>query len=143
VILAAEEVMEGQREVVERALGYPFAVPERSFAIVGGGMAEVSAAPAPGADRVPLIAFGSNASPAVLTRKLAADDDPVAVIRVDGEAAALAAVRSRRRSLPELTQRQALEHVRDRLRPGQDLEEFIAACVAGEVPRQGALPYAP
>ena len=176
-----------------------------------------------------MLAYGSNASPAVLARKLAGDDDPVAVIRaslsefdvvysahitaygsvpatlrrspgtevpvfvafptaaqlelisetegnydvtvlegiscrletgevlakataylsrhgclqIDGEAAALAAVRSRRRSLAELTQRQALEHARDRLRPGQALEEFIAACVAGEVPRQGALPHSP
>ncbi len=73
--------MKGRREVVERALSYPFAVPERSFAVAGGSELALSAVGAPGPGRVPLIAYGSNASPAVLARKLAADPDPVAVIR--------------------------------------------------------------
>lgn len=221
--------MEVHREVVERALGYPFAVPERSFALLDGREVELAEVGSPGPRRVPLLAYGSNASPRVLARKVAGDPDPVAVVRasladfdivysahiaaygsipatlrrspgseaplfvafptaaqlelisetegnydvvalegiscrletgetlaeatayisrhgclqVDGAAAALAAVRSRGRSLAELSQRQALERVRDRLRPGQDLEAFIVDCVAGEVPRQGALPHAP
>ena len=28
--------MEGRRDVVERALGYPFSLAERSFAVAGG-----------------------------------------------------------------------------------------------------------
>jgi hypothetical protein len=221
--------MEVEREVVERALAYPFAVPESSFALHGGREVELAELGPPGADRVPLLAYGSNASPAILARKLAAGPDPVAVVRaslvdfdvvysahiavygsipatlrrcpgseapvfvafpttaqlelisategnyevavlegiscrletgrslaaataylsrhgclrVDGAAAALAAVPSRGRSLAELSQRQALERVRDRLRPGQALEAFIADCVAGEIPRHGALPQAP
>jgi len=221
--------MEDRREVVERALSYPFAVPERSFAIVDGAAAGLSGREAPGPDRVRLLAYGSNASPAVLARKLAGDPDPVAVIRatladfdvvysahitaygsvpatlrrspgteapvfvafptpsqldlitetegnydasllagvscrletgetlteataylshhgcleVDGGVAALTAVRSRNRAFAELSQRQALEHVRDLLRPGRPLEAFIVDCVAGEVVRQGALPHSP
>jgi hypothetical protein len=221
--------MESRREVVERALGYPFAVPDRSFSIVDGAEAPLSALGVSGAERTPLIAYGSNASPAVLARKLAGDPDPVAVVRaslsgfdvvysahiaaygsipatlrrslgteapvfvafptpaqldlisetegnyglellggvecrlesgealteasaylsrhgcleVRGTAAALAAVRSKGRAFAELSQRRALEHARDLLRPGHGLEDFIVACVAGEVPHRGALPQAP
>jgi hypothetical protein len=221
--------MDGRREVVERALGYPFAVPEHSFAIVDGGEAPLAAAGELGPGRLPLIAYGANASPAVLGRKLTADPDPIAVVRaslfdhdvvysahiaaygsipatlrpspgteapvfvafptaaqlalitetepnyevelvggiscrletgeelaeataylsrhgcleVGGAVAALSAVRSRGREFAELSQRQALEHARDRLRPGQALDEFILGCVAGKVPRRGALPHSP
>ena len=62
---------------------------------------------------------------------------------LDGSVVALAAVRSRGRLFPELSQRQVLERIRDHLRPGQALEDFIVDCVAGEVPRQGALPHSP
>jgi hypothetical protein len=221
--------MEGRREVVDRALAYPFALAERSFVVAGTGElgSYVSDPPNPG--RIPLLAYGSNASPPVLARKLAADPEPVDVVRaslsdfdvvysahitaygsvpatlrrspgteapvfvafltaaqldlisetegnyevaavegiscrletgavleeataylsrhgclaLEGSVAALAAVRSRRRSFPELSQRQALERVRDHLRPGQGLEDFIVDCVAGEVARQGALPHSP
>lgn len=221
--------MEGQREVVERALGYPFETPDRSFALLGGREVDFAAAGPPGPDRIPLIAYGANASAANLARKLAGDPDPIAVVRaslsdfdvvfsahitaygsipatlrrspgteapvfvafptaaqldlitetegnydhsvlggircrletgdalgeataylsrhgylrVDGATAALAAVPSRGRAFAELSQRQALEHARDGLRPGQELDAFILECVGGEVQRQGALPRSP
>jgi hypothetical protein len=48
---------------------------------------------------------------------------------LDGEPVALAAVASAGRTLPEMTERQALELARRRLAPDQALEEFILACV--------------
>lgn len=59
-------------EILKRALEYPYAIPHRSFLQVGGRTLEL---PAEGVDlsgRTPLLAYGSNAAPAVLARKLAA-----------------------------------------------------------------------
>lgn len=50
-------------------------------------------------------------------------------LELDGSPLALAAVRSRGRTLPELDQPAVLERVRARLQPELTLEEFIHACV--------------
>ncbi len=65
--------MSTQHEVVERALAYPYAVPASSFLLAGDELrAATDLDPgdrlAPG--RMPLLAYGSNAAPEVLMRKL-------------------------------------------------------------------------
>jgi len=50
-------------------------------------------------------------------------------LRLDGSALALAAIEARRRQLPAIGQREALERVRDLVRPGRDLERFVIDCV--------------
>lgn len=73
--------MNGLSEVVKRALGYPYAVPSRSFALVDGRAADLGAVKVDLSSRTALLAYGSNASPEVLARKLAGDPDPVPVLR--------------------------------------------------------------
>ncbi|MGI8513453.1 MAG: hypothetical protein ACR2NH_12595 [Solirubrobacteraceae bacterium] len=51
-------------------------------------------------------------------------------LRHDGAEVALAPVAAEGRTLPELTQREVLAHVRDRLAPGEDLDAFVLAQVA-------------
>jgi hypothetical protein len=70
-----------QTDVIERALGYPFPVPARSYALVGGRPTDLQEAEVDRSARVPLLAYGSNASAAVLARKLGAETEPVPVIR--------------------------------------------------------------
>lgn len=50
-------------------------------------------------------------------------------LELDGSPIALAAVRSRGRTLPELDQPAVLERVRAQLQPQLSLEEFVHACV--------------
>jgi hypothetical protein len=50
-------------------------------------------------------------------------------LRIDGSPIALAAIRSRGRTLPELDEPAVLEHVRAQLEPALELEEFIHACI--------------
>src|SRR3990170_2751650 len=64
--------MDDRRQVVERALGYPFAVPSQSFALAGERVVELAAVEVDRSARLPLLAYGSNASPQVLARKLGA-----------------------------------------------------------------------
>jgi hypothetical protein len=77
-------VVEPQRagEIVERALAYPFAAPASSFIQLGSETLEL---PAEGPDlrgRTPLLAYGANAAPEALARKLAAlPDVPLPVLR--------------------------------------------------------------
>lgn len=52
-------------------------------------------------------------------------------LSLDGNAVALAAVRSSGRTLPELDQPAILERVRAALEPDLSLEEFVRACVEG------------
>ena len=57
--------------ILERALAYPYAAPDRSFLYRDG---EAVALPAGGPDldgRAPLLSYGANASPEALARKLA------------------------------------------------------------------------
>ncbi|HET9198929.1 MAG TPA: hypothetical protein VFN92_11830 [Solirubrobacterales bacterium] len=51
-------------------------------------------------------------------------------LTLDGSPVALAAVRSRGRTLPELDEPAVLERVRAHLEPDLSLEEFVRACVA-------------
>lgn len=51
-------------------------------------------------------------------------------LSLDGSAVALTAVRSSRRTLPELDQLAVLERVRATLEPELTLEEFVLACIA-------------
>ncbi len=67
--------------MVARALGYPYAIPSSSYALVEGRAVDVGAATVDLAERVALLAYGSNAAPEVLAAKLAAAPDPVAVLR--------------------------------------------------------------
>jgi hypothetical protein len=73
--------MDEQSEVVERALGYPYAIPSRSFMQVGDRTLDLEAVDVDLSARVPLLAYGSNAAPEVLARKLGANAEPVPVIR--------------------------------------------------------------
>lgn len=73
--------MNGLSEVVKRALDYPYAVPSRSFVLVDGKVADLGAVGVDLSSRIALLAYGSNASPEVLARKLAGDPDPVPALR--------------------------------------------------------------
>jgi hypothetical protein len=71
-------------EILARAVAYPYAAPLRSFVQVGTRTQEL---PAQGLDldgRSPLLAYGANAAPAILGRKLAAlPDQPLPVLRAE------------------------------------------------------------
>lgn len=51
-------------------------------------------------------------------------------LELDGSPIALAAVRSRARTLPELDEPAVLDRVRAQLEPGLELEDFVYACIA-------------
>jgi hypothetical protein len=72
--------MDAQREAIERALGYPFGTPTRSYLLRDGGAVELDPSAAAPGGRIPLLAYGSNASPDVLALKLGRDADPVPVV---------------------------------------------------------------
>jgi hypothetical protein len=73
--------MEEQNEVLARALGYPYTIPASSYALVDGRAADFGAVTVDRSERLPLLAYGSNAAPEVLGRKLAAARDPVPMVR--------------------------------------------------------------
>jgi hypothetical protein len=78
--------MSTQQEIVERALAYPYAVPARSYLLAGpdpGGVREIAPTEAETAGRAPLLAYGSNAAPEALARKLGetASAAPVVALR--------------------------------------------------------------
>ncbi len=64
--------MDEADEVLNRALGYPYEAPRRSFALVEGRTADPGSVDLGPSPREPLLAYGSNASPDVLERKLGA-----------------------------------------------------------------------
>ncbi len=72
------------RERLRRATAYPYAIPERSFVQIGRQILDL---PATGPDlsgRRPLLAYGSNAAPEALARKLAAEPPtPLPLIRAE------------------------------------------------------------
>jgi hypothetical protein len=79
-------VVEGDvpNEIVKRALAYPHAAPDRSFVLVGERATEVPAAGADLSGRTPLLAYGANAAPAALARKLAAlPEEALPVLRAE------------------------------------------------------------
>jgi hypothetical protein len=73
--------MKGQGEVIARALGYPYAIPSTSFALLDGRPVELEAVEVDASHRIALLAYGSNAAPEVLAGKLATAPDPVPVVR--------------------------------------------------------------
>ncbi|HEY6731802.1 MAG TPA: hypothetical protein VI039_12365 [Solirubrobacterales bacterium] len=56
--------------ILERALDYPYATPEGSYLYRDGQAAELPAAGPDLAERSPLLAYGANAAPEALARKL-------------------------------------------------------------------------
>lgn len=75
--------MTQQSEVVARALDYPYSIPSSSYALVDGRTVDVEAAAVDLAERVALLAYGSNAAPEVLAAKLTGTADPVPVLRTE------------------------------------------------------------
>jgi hypothetical protein len=71
-------VSEGS-EVLERAMRYPYAVPARPFVQLGHRTLDPEEVDVDRQLRSRLLAYGSNASPEVLARKLALSADPVLV----------------------------------------------------------------
>jgi hypothetical protein len=72
--------------ILERALAYPYATPDRSYLYLDGKAHEL---PADGPDlngRTPLLSYGANAAPEALARKLASlPDVPMPVLRSELE----------------------------------------------------------
>lgn len=189
--------------ILERALAYPYAAPERSYLYRDGQAMELPEDGPDLAGRTPLLSYGANSAPEALARKLAALPHlampvlraelegfdvvysahvspygavpatliespgtvaPVFVIHptgeqralltasepnydlveleemeayrskhgclsLDGSPVALAALRSRGRTLPELDEPAVLELVRAHVEPDATLEEFVRRCV--------------
>jgi hypothetical protein len=67
-------------DVVRRATAYPYERPSRPFAQRGRQTMDPEEAGIDPAERVALLAYGSNAAPRVLARKLALSSDPVLVV---------------------------------------------------------------
>ena len=71
------------RERLRRATAYPYEIPSRSFVQLGAETIALTELPDL-RDRRPLLAYGSNAAPEALTRKLAADPDtPLPLVRAE------------------------------------------------------------
>jgi hypothetical protein len=73
--------MDEQSAELERALGYPYAIPSHSYVLVEGEARELAAVEVDLPERIPLLAYGSNAAPAILAQKLKGTTDPVPVVR--------------------------------------------------------------
>ena len=63
--------LEATAAILERALGYPYATPERSYLYLEGGASDLPAAGPDLSGRTPLLAYGANAAPEALALKLA------------------------------------------------------------------------
>jgi hypothetical protein len=74
--------MAEQSEELKRALGYPYAIPSTSYALAAGRAVPFEAVDVDPSTRTPLLAYGSNAAPEALARKLGPNADPVPVARV-------------------------------------------------------------
>jgi hypothetical protein len=64
-----------------RALDYPYGIPSRSYALLDGEAVEPERVDVDLGERLALLAYGSNAAPEVLSRKLAVSPEPVPVLR--------------------------------------------------------------
>jgi hypothetical protein len=189
--------------ILDRALAYPYATPDRSYLYRDGEAHDLSEEGPDLAGRTSLLSYGANSAPEALARKLAplpgvelpvlraelenfdvvysAHVSPYGAVpatliespgttapafvlhptaeqralltasepnydlvevngiaayrskhgclQLDGSPVALAAVRSTRRTLPELDETTILERVRAHLEPDLSLEEFVRACV--------------
>jgi hypothetical protein len=69
-----------RNDVVERALGYPYAAPSEPFIQLGHQTLDPDELEIDRDARAPVLAYGSNAAPRVLSRKLALSDQPVLVV---------------------------------------------------------------
>jgi hypothetical protein len=69
-----------RNDVVERALGYPYGAPSGPFIQLGHQTLEPAELEIDREERTPVLAYGSNAAPRVLSRKLALSDQPVLVV---------------------------------------------------------------
>lgn len=72
--------MNERSDVVERALGYPYEAPWRPFVQLGHETLDPSELEVDPSERVAMLAYGSNAAPEVLARKLALSDQAVLVV---------------------------------------------------------------
>lgn len=72
--------MNERNDVVERALGYPYTTPRQPFAQLGHRTLDPAEVDIDREERTPVLAYGSNAAPQVLSRKLALSDQPVLVV---------------------------------------------------------------
>jgi hypothetical protein len=66
--------------LVERALAYPYEAPSRPFVQLGHRTLDPDEHPVDRTERLAVLAYGSNAAPVVLSRKLALSDQPVLVV---------------------------------------------------------------
>jgi hypothetical protein len=67
-------------DVLERAMGYPYPVPSHPFVQLGHDTLDPAEVDVDWRERLPLLAYGSNAAPKALAHKLALSDDPVLVV---------------------------------------------------------------
>ncbi len=72
--------MNERNDVVERALGYPYGAPSGPFVQLGHQTLSPAEIEIDREERMPVLAYGSNAAPKVLSRKLALSDQPVLVV---------------------------------------------------------------
>lgn len=72
--------MKERSDVVERAVAYPYATPDRPFVQLRHRTADPDEFDLDKDGRIPLLAYGSNAAPQVLARKLALSDEPALVV---------------------------------------------------------------
>ena len=73
--------MDERSEIVRRALDYPYAIPQRSFVQVGSRTLTPVEVEVDLSTRIAVLAYGANAAPEALARKLARNPDPVPVLR--------------------------------------------------------------
>jgi hypothetical protein len=69
-------------DVVDRAIAYPYAMLDRPFVQLRHRTADPDEFDLDRDGRVPLLAYGSNAAPEVLARKLALSDEPALVVPI-------------------------------------------------------------
>lgn len=100
--------------MVERALGYPYVAPWRPFVQLGHETLDPFELEVDPAERVAMLAYGSNAAPEVLARKLALSDQPVLVVPawLDGFDVVYSAHISPYGAIPATLQRSARTEVR-------------------------------
>lgn len=72
--------MSERNDVVKRAMGYPYAAPDRPFVQLGHQTLDPAELEVDRDERTPVLAYGSNAAPEVLSRKLALSDQPVLAV---------------------------------------------------------------
>lgn len=72
--------MNERSDVVERALGYPYEAPWQPFVQLGHETLGPDELEVDREERTAMLAYGSNAAPEVLARKLALSDQPVLVL---------------------------------------------------------------